>query len=106
MDYTGLPLIPGEHDECIFVPDMQVLNVEFDWWHKDENPGRFFGIFECNTDECGNEWGSAWTWLGRGQKCKVCTSRHDWHAIKYVNPCFVRPLEKRPVPIPPPPPSS
>ena len=95
MDYNGLPLIPGEHDECIFVPDMEVQNVAYDWWHKDNNPGRFFGEFECNGPDCENKWRSAWTWLGRGQKCIECTTRHDWHSINYVNPCVVKPLEKR-----------
>lgn len=99
MDYD-YPLIPDEHDECIFVPHMEVQNVAFDWWHKDNNPGRFFGIFECDNSDCENEWGSAWTWLGRGQKCKKCTSGNDWHSIKYVNPRVVKPREKKPPPGP------
>ncbi|KAI6659089.1 hypothetical protein LOD99_14765 [Oopsacas minuta] len=85
-----------DHDYCLFVPYMEIHNVEFDWWHKDRDPCRFFGRFQC--DECPNKWTSAWTWLGRGHKCRECVYAFGWHSVEYTLPYEVEPRMRNPPP--------
>ena len=77
------------HGNCTIVPHMEIRNTVFDWGHKDPHPGRYFGRFEC--EECGNSWSSAWTWLGRGQKCNKCVREIGWHNTEYTDPHEVAP---------------
>ena len=78
-----------EHGACEIVPHMEIYSLVFDWGHKDSAPGRYFGKFEC--DECDHFWHSAWTWLGRGQKCRECVRRFGWSSVDYTNPSEVAP---------------
>ena len=82
-------LIPSRRAP-IMVRHMGEEGVEFDWSQKPRPPPRFFGRFRCQT--CSNCWASAWTWLGRGQKCRNCTNQSGWHAVEYTFPYVVDPL--------------
>ena len=77
------------HGQCMLVPHMEIHNLAFDWGHKDQAPGRYFGRFEC--DECEHSWTSAWTWLGRGQMCKECVKEWGWDDVDYTYPYEVAP---------------
>ena len=54
---------------------------------------RQYGFFEC--EKCFHRWESAWAWEGRGQKCRQCTDREDWHDVEYTDPFELRPLLRR-----------
>ncbi|KAI6659090.1 hypothetical protein LOD99_14766 [Oopsacas minuta] len=82
------------HAHCKHVPHLNAQGETFDWSHKPKPPGRFFGRFKCDT--CTHEWASAWTWLGRGQKCRNCTDTFGWQAVAYTIPYEVDPLMRRP----------
>eukprot|EP00800_Vazella_pourtalesii_P019752 TRINITY_DN6844_c0_g1_i1.p1 TRINITY_DN6844_c0_g1~~TRINITY_DN6844_c0_g1_i1.p1 ORF type:complete len:149 (+),score=3.10 TRINITY_DN6844_c0_g1_i1:17-463(+) len=87
------PPLPPEHRNCSLIPHMEFRSRVFDWSHKDKPPGRFYGKFQCS--ECGNSWGSAWTWAGRGQKCNPCSDYYQWDSVEYTQPYRVVPLERR-----------
>ena len=89
---TDHPRFPYDaHSSCHLADHVDAINLVFDWSHKDSPPGRFFGLFKC--DVCSKEWGSVWTWLGRGQKCRQCTrtSGVAWETVEYTKPYEVQP---------------
>ena len=47
--------------------------LKLNWSKKPIRPARFYGKFTCLNKHCElNTWSSAYIWLGRGQKCKIC----------------------------------
>eukprot|EP00800_Vazella_pourtalesii_P001856 TRINITY_DN11732_c0_g1_i1.p1 TRINITY_DN11732_c0_g1~~TRINITY_DN11732_c0_g1_i1.p1 ORF type:complete len:144 (+),score=14.79 TRINITY_DN11732_c0_g1_i1:139-570(+) len=47
--------------------------LKLNWSKKPIKPARFYGKFTCPNRYCDlNTWSSAFIWLGRGQKCKIC----------------------------------
>lgn len=47
--------------------------IKLNWSKRPVKPARFYGKFTCRNLHCQlNTWSSAYIWLGRGQKCKLC----------------------------------
>eukprot|EP00800_Vazella_pourtalesii_P013436 TRINITY_DN3211_c0_g1_i1.p1 TRINITY_DN3211_c0_g1~~TRINITY_DN3211_c0_g1_i1.p1 ORF type:complete len:151 (-),score=8.41 TRINITY_DN3211_c0_g1_i1:228-647(-) len=87
--------VPSRHAGYM-IPDTEE-SVKYDWSYKPKPPPRFFGRFRCQT--CSKCWASAWTWQGRGQKCRNCTRKFGWDPVEYTFPFVVDPLMRRP-PVP------
>ena len=63
----------GRKQFCVQLKRKDGEILKLNWSKKPIRPARFYGRFTCPNKHCElNTWSSAYIWLGRGQKCKIC----------------------------------